>query len=630
MGNRYRRRGMFSRLGVTFRVAALGLGLAFAFPSPGQLSPGGHEAHHPDQGQTGPGASQPAGPGAAGEMSEGMGEMMREMGVPPPKELYPSLMALPSDLPPERRNELQQQAHERMTAGMELLSEGLEALSKSAARDDFAALAEATARLRQGLAQFESGLAAHRTLAEGKVTRRVALEWFRREMNLAPPGPEEAPHGLLGLSWFHYVTMFILLVFAGTMIWIWVQRMNRAETLLRSLTSGKQAISVMPATSPETRVAAAETPAPVPTTAPTTYQVVVPTSLPAGHWSGQLRVARIFQETADVRTFRLTHPAEGDLPFVFEPGQFLTVSVRIEGKEAKRSYSIASSPCCRSWCEITVKQAPEGLVSGFLHERIKAGDLIGASGPYGKFSFRGTEASDIVLIAGGVGITPLMSALRYLTDQSWAGEIFLIYACATMADVIFREELEYLIRRHPNLHVTVVLSQETSAAWTGPRGRITKELLLQTVPDLRARRVHLCGPPPMMEAVKHILAEIGIPSDQVKTETFLGAEPRPSPPAGVPGAAAPTPAVAAAVCTFVRSGKTAPLPLDKTVLEASEDIDVNIDYSCRQGYCGVCKTKLLSGQVTMAVEDGLMPEDKAAGFILACQAKSTADIAVEA
>ncbi|WP_205780717.1 2Fe-2S iron-sulfur cluster-binding protein [Methylocaldum sp. 14B] len=636
MDNRYRRRGMFSRLGVPFRVTALGLGLAFAVPSPGQISLGGHEAHHPGQGQAGPGASQPAGPGAAGEVGEGMGEMMREMGAPPPKELYPSLMALPSDLPSEKRNELQQQAHERMTAGMELLSEGLEALSKSAARDDFPALEEATARLRQGLAQFESGLAAYRALAEGKVTRSVALEWFKREMNLATSVPEEAPHGLFGLSWFHYVTMFILLAFAGTMIWMSVQRMNRAGALLRNLTSGKQAVTAMPASSPQTRVAgttptaAAETPTPAPATAPTTYQVVVPTTLPAGHWSGQLRVALIFQETADVRTFRLTHPAEGDLPFVFEPGQFLTVSVTIEGKEAKRSYSIASSPCCRSWCEITVKQAPEGLVSGFLHERVKTGDLIGASGPYGKFSFRGTEAPDIVLIAGGVGITPLMSALRYLTDQSWAGEIFLIYACATMADVIFREELEYLIRRHPNLHVTFVLSQETSAAWTGPRGRITKDLLLQAVPDLRTRRVHLCGPPPMMEAVKTMLAEIGVPPDQVQTETFLGAEPRPSPPAGVPVSAMPPPAVAAALCTFVHSGKTAPLPPDKTVLEASEDVDVNIDYSCRQGYCGVCKTKLLSGQVTMAVEDGLMPEDKASGFILACQAKSTADVAVEA
>lgn len=649
MGNCHPRRGMLSRLGVAFLVVTVGLGLAFPVRSFAQTSPSGHEVHHPAKGRTAPGVSQPPAPrppnkheahhpnpGTGSPMGEGMGEMMREMGVPPPKELYPSLMTLPSDLSPETRNEFQQRAHERMAAGLKLLSKGSEALSESATRDDFAAAEEAAARVRQGLTQFESGLAAHRALAEGKIARSLALEWFKREMNLALPGAEAAPQTLLGLSWFHYVIIFLLSAFAGATIWLWVQRTNRADALLRNLTSGKQVVLATPAISPQIgaataapiTVAATQTPASGPVA--TAYKVVVPTTLPAGRWAGQLRVSQIFQETADVRTFRLMHPAEGDLPFVFQPGQFLTVSVTVEGKEAKRSYSISSSPCCRGWCEITVKSAPHGLVSSFLHEQVKAGDLIGASGPYGKFSFRGTEAPNIVLIAGGVGITPLMSALRYLTDQSWPGGIFLIYGCATMKDIIFREELEYLIRRHPNLHVTFVLSKETSSAWTGPRGHITKELLLQTVPDLTSRRVHLCGPPPMMEAVKAILAEIGIPSDQVKTETFLGPEPPPSPPAGAPVSAPPAPALAVPVCAFVRSGMTAPLPAEKTVLEASEDAGVNIEYSCRQGYCGVCKTKLLSGHVTMAVEDGLTPLDKAAQMILACQAKSTADVSVEA
>lgn len=625
-------------------VLTLATILVLGTPAPGQIGPDEHAKHHPQPGTANPAAGVNAagvapgggvGGGMGPGMGAGMGEMMKEMGTPPRKELYPSLMSLP-DLPLEQRTEVERQAHERMTNGTTLMSEGLSKLSSSAERDDYTAMQDATEQMRQGLVQFESGLAAHRALAEGKAPRNVALQWFKREMNLATSVPAEAPHGLFGLSWFHYVTMFILLAFSTTMIWMSFHRMKRADALLLSLTSGKQTVSAMPATSTQPRViapaltppAATGTPGPAPP--PVTAKMVVPTTLPAGRWSGQLRVAQIFQETADVRTFRLMHPAEGDLPFVFEPGQFLTVSVTIDGKEAKRSYSIASSPCCRSWCEVTVKHAPDGLVSGVLHERVKAGDLLGASGPYGKFSFRGTEAPSIVLIAGGVGITPLMSALRYLTDQSWPGEIFLIYACARKEDVIFREELEYLIRRHPNLHVTFVLSKETLAAWTEPRGHISKELLLKAVPNLTSRRVHLCGPPPMMEAVKVMLAEIGVPSDEVKTETFLGAEPRPSPPAGVPISGEPAQAVVAAVCTFTRSGKTAPLTPDTTVLEASEDVGVNIDYSCRQGYCGVCKTKLLSGQVTMAVEDALTPEDKAARIILACQAKSTINVEVEA
>lgn len=221
-------RRMLSIPRVLLGAIVLCLGLAWAAPGDSQMSPGEHAAHHPGQGQTGPGASQPAAPGAAGEMGEGMGEMMQAMGVPPPKELYPSLMALPSDLPPEKRSELQQQAHDRMKTGKGLLSEGLEALSKSAASDDFAAMEEATARMRQGLAQFESGLAAHRALAEGRTPRSIALEWFRREMNLLPPNPGEPQHTLFGLPTFHVFVMAILVGFAVTMIWMYFHKMRRA------------------------------------------------------------------------------------------------------------------------------------------------------------------------------------------------------------------------------------------------------------------------------------------------------------------------------------------------------------------------------------------------------------------
>ena len=307
---------------------------------------------------------------------------------------------------------------------------------------------------------------------------------------------------------------------------------------------------------------------------------------------------------------------------MFEPGQFLTVSVEIDGKPVRRSYSIASSPCCHGWCEITVKHESGGIVSGYLHTRIKEGDSLDASGPYGRFTFRGHEAPSVVFIAGGVGITPLMSSIRYLTDQSWNGRIDLIYACARLDAVIFREELDQLARRHPNLHVTVILSSEPSGEWKGQRGYVTSELLAG-VPDIRSRRIHLCGPPIMMEAVKKALAALGITGDAIKTELFLSAPPAQARP---PGAVLET----AVTCSFARSSKSAPLVAGETVLECAESIDVPIEYACRQGYCGVCKLKLLAGNVTMEVQDGLTPADKASGLILACQAKSTADISVDA
>ncbi len=333
-----------------------------------------------------------------------------------------------------------------------------------------------------------------------------------------------------------------------------------------------------------------------------------------GGWTGALRVGRIFDETADVKTFRLAPTVGEALPFSFEPGQFLTVSANVGGQVLKRSYSLASSPCCHGWCEITVKRVRGGL-SEYLHERIRPGDVLDASGPYGRFTFRGREAPSVVMIAGGVGITPLMSSIRYLTDQSWDGEIFLVYAAARRDALIFREELERLAARHPNLHLTVVLSDEPSAEWTGPRGFVTAELLQAAVPQLATRRVHLCGPPPMMAAVTAELERAGLPPGQLRTEVFLS-----------PAA----PAAAPATCFFTRSGRHAPLAPEQTVLDAAEAAGVAVDYSCRQGFCGVCKVKLLQGQVSMAVTDGLASADQDAGFVLACQARSAADVSVDA
>ena len=632
------------RMKLRLQLITLSLGLMWAASVSAQMSAQDHATHHPSQKQTpaarpstnpSPGtssgmtgmpsasaspASSRMGGQMGGMMEGGMGKMMEGMGASPPKELYPSLMDLPN-LPPERRAEIERLAHDRMTASREQMSAAATRLSEAAEREDYAAMQQAAAQMREALAQFESGLAAHRALAEGKAPRNVALQWFKQDMNLLPAASIEPSHGLFGLSWFHYFVMFILTAFAAVTVWMYFHKMRRAEALLAQLVSGAAPAPGRAAATPAAtaEIFTASSAAPV---APVV----------AAKWAGQLRIARIFQETPDVKTFRFAQPEGGEfLPFTFDPGQFLTVSVNVDGQELKRSYSISSSPCCQGWCEITVKHVAGGRVSAYLHEQVREGDLLNVSAPSGRFTFRGKEAPSVVFIAGGVGVTPLMSSIRYLTDQSWPGEIFLIYACASLKDIIFREELEYLRQRHPNLHITVTLNREDSADWKGARGYVNKDLLLSAVPDIAARRVHLCGPPPMMEAVKKLLAEIGVPTEQVKTELFLSPEPRRVPSAEpVTVASAPAQAVPAPVCTFARSGKSALLLPNKTVLEASEEVGVNIDNSCRQGYCGVCKVKLLAGSVTMGVEDALDENEKAQNIILACQAKSTGDVTVEA
>jgi glycine betaine catabolism B len=346
------------------------------------------------------------------------------------------------------------------------------------------------------------------------------------------------------------------------------------------------------------------------------------------NWRGFLRIGSIVKETASAKTFRLL-PSSGDrfLPFTFLPGQFLNVAFWIGGAKMNRSYSISSSPTQREYVELTVRREPRGAVSRHIVDLLKVGDQIEAGGPVGKFTFTGAEADSIVLIAGGVGITPMMSITRYLTERSWAGEIFFVYACRAPIDFIFANEIAALQRVNPKLRVAVTMSRSEGTDWKGPRGRITKELLTQTVPNLASRRIHLCGPPLMMDSTKAILTELGVLPDQVKTELFGATKPTPA----VAGTTAkPTVPATGPLVTFSKNNKSAKIHVDQTILELSEELSIGIEFSCRVGTCGVCKVKMTSGEVAMAVEDALEPEDKTNGIILACQAKPKGDVAVEA
>jgi glycine betaine catabolism B len=355
-------------------------------------------------------------------------------------------------------------------------------------------------------------------------------------------------------------------------------------------------------------------------------------------WSGELRVARIFDETHDTRTFRFALPGGGPLPFEHVAGQYINVALTIGGKRVNRSYTIASSPTRSDYCEISVKRVPDGYASHHLHDAVKEGDLIKVSAPAGKFVFAGHEAERIVMLAGGVGITPMMAVVRSLTDRCWTGEIVLVFAVRKRHDIIFEHELDYLQRRFPNLRVHVTLSGDPDAAWDGARGHITREMIEKAVPGLRRGPIMMCGPGPMMTAMRALLVDMGIPDAEIHEEAFV------SPPAPADDAAADAQARDAEAVTavepprdgavpvvkFARAGVSADLPGELTVLEAAEEAGVAIPFECRSGICGQCKTKLIAGRVTMDTQDALTAGDRAKGLVLACQARAVGDVVVDA
>jgi ferredoxin-NADP reductase len=584
-------------------------------------------------------------------MGGGMGEMMGGMMGRPGKEFYPSLMALPS-MTAEQRQRIEARARDWISAGTDGIASAENALRHANAAGDTAGAEQAASRLREALNQVKSGSTVLRSLAEEKPPQQIALDWFKREMNLAPDGlAHEA--GPLGVSWFHLITMALVTAFAAAMLAIYLLRMRRANALIDRLIATPALAVASAAAVPATFSLGTPTaPAADVTTSPGTARPALSGSAPApnnmpartGLWKGQLRVAAIFRETPEVLTFRLRDPQGGPIPFAFVPGQFVTYSAEIGGKLVRRSYTIASSAAQTAYVETTIKREDKGIFSDYMHEKIAVGDLIDVMGPSGAFTFSGKEADSVVLIGGGVGITPLMAAIRYLADIAWPGEIYLVYGARSTNEFIFRDELEHRQRRMPNLHVAATMARSAGTAWMGPEGPINREFLTRSVPDLTKRHIHLCGPPGMMRAMRELLADLGVPAAQVKTEAFgpaLGAVPPPGVTEvasiiGVNAAAATVatgaPAIGPATASirFSKSNKVAALPPDKSVLEIAESAGVPIDFSCRAGICGVCKTRLLEGKVTMEVEEALTVDDKAQGIILACQAKSIGNLVVEA
>jgi ferredoxin-NADP reductase/Fe-S-cluster-containing hydrogenase component 2 len=340
-------------------------------------------------------------------------------------------------------------------------------------------------------------------------------------------------------------------------------------------------------------------------------------------WLGRLTLAEVRNVTHNVKTLSLRPPNGGQIPFDYLPGQFLTLHIAPGGVSTKRSYTIASTPTWRDRVEITVKREDHGLVSCWLHDELRVGDEVEIEAPNGTFVFTGREAPGVVLIAGGVGITPMMSVARYLTETRWPGRVHLVLGFRAPRDFIFREELAGLVTRNRNLTVTVAMSGPADESWPGAVGRIDAALLASAVPDIGVWRAHVCGPPSMMDAVKAALLGLGMPEAQIKTEAFgtVKRDPR---------AKGPASAEVAGNVTFQASDTTASVPVGATILDVADDAGVFIDSACRSGTCASCRVRLLSGSVKMAVEDALTEQDKADGYILACQARISGEVRVEA
>ncbi|MGW7319389.1 2Fe-2S iron-sulfur cluster-binding protein [Streptomyces sp. NPDC054865] len=342
---------------------------------------------------------------------------------------------------------------------------------------------------------------------------------------------------------------------------------------------------------------------------------------PAPAGSLRVRVRERIQETPDAVSLVL----DAELPY--RPGQFLTL--RIPGGGA-RCYSLASSPHTGEPMRITVKRVPGGLGSGWVCDTVAAGDELEVLPPAGAFT-PGPDGldRDLLLVAGGSGITPVLSLVKSALAAG-RGRIALLYANRDPGSVIFRHELEELAARHAD-RLTVVHWLESLS------GLPTAARLGGLLAPYAGREAWLCGPGPLMDAAETALRSAGAPGSRIRRERYfsLGADvfapaagPAQSPPADAgagTAAAAGAGADAVAVARLDGETRTASWPRRATLLDALLAAGVEAPYSCREGACAACCCRVVEGEVTMVRNEVLDAEDLADGYVLACQALPLTD-----
>lgn len=225
-------------------------------------------------------------------------------------------------------------------------------------------------------------------------------------------------------------------------------------------------------------------------------------------------VKEIIPRTYNVTSFRFPRPAALN----YKPGQFQFVTIKADGKELSKPFSISSSPTEKTHIEFT-KKLSESEFSTAL-KALKVGDWARIDAPYGKFTFEG-EHERIGLLGGGIGITPFMGICKYCTDMRLNTKITLLYGNRTENDIAFRKELETMQQQNMNLKVVFILN-EASSGWKGATGLITAEMTKKEIPDYKETVFYTCGPPVMVEIMEKLIEQLGLPKTQLNREYFAG------------------------------------------------------------------------------------------------------------
>lgn len=332
----------------------------------------------------------------------------------------------------------------------------------------------------------------------------------------------------------------------------------------------------------------------------------------------KINIQEVIRETADAVSLLFKIPGNLKSKFAFHSGQYLTLKKTINGKEVRRAYSICSSPS-DSYIKVTIKTVENGTFSTYATSELKAGNFIEISEPEGKFILEPNPHKNYIAFAAGSGITPILSMIKDVLKSETSSSFTLIYGNKTVADIIFKNELDSLKDENPerfNLHYICSREQLEDSLF----GRIDKAhtnfYINNNYKNTTFDAAYLCGPEAMINEVSATLSECGFSNENIHFELFT---------ASVEEEATAKIKEGTTEITILLDNEETTFTMQQTdtILAASLRNDLDAPYSCQGGVCSSCMGKVTEGKVVMIKNSILTDSEIEEGLILTCQAHPT-------
>ena len=351
----------------------------------------------------------------------------------------------------------------------------------------------------------------------------------------------------------------------------------------------------------------------------------------------KLKVVNIIKETADCISIAFEVPQKLKDDYKFIQGQYITLKLHVNGEELRRCYSICTSPVADDELRVAAKKVEKGRGSTWLNESLKVGDVIDVLTPMGNFytELKPSNKKNYVLLAGGSGITPMMSILKTILHVEPESNIIMFYGNKDKASIIFKEQLDQIAEKNSDrfkiYHILDHQNDAENELLTGIMSPDKTKTLLEKFVDLdQINEYFICGPPGMKDSVLTTLQGLNIDKSNINIELFTVDTVEDTEALDKKEKTKKVEFKGKCEATIIIDGDETVVEVKAgdVILQAALDADLDAPFSCRGGMCCTCRAKLIEGEVKMDVNYALTDAEVESGYILTCQSHPTTSTVV--